>query len=98
MDTDKKTVRQRTKALWILCVLFGAGVLVFARWFGGVIPTTTCSGPLPAAVSALMAYQLSRTPADSEAVFGRADDPCRIRGRRAQAPGGIQGLISGTYV
>jgi hypothetical protein len=28
-------------------------------------------------VSALLAYQLSRTPADIEAVFGAAGDPCR---------------------
>jgi hypothetical protein len=42
-----------------------------------VIPTRTCSGMLPQGVSALLVYQLSRTPADIEAVFGAAGDPCR---------------------
>jgi hypothetical protein len=66
-----------SRRLWILCVLCGAGVLAFASWFGGVIPTKTCTGPLPAGVSALVVYQLARTPAEIEAVFGAADDPCR---------------------
>jgi hypothetical protein len=67
----------RSRLFWRLCVLCGAGVIAFAVWFGGVIPTRTCSGPLPAGVSALLVYQLSRTPADIEGVFGRAGDPCR---------------------
>ncbi len=67
----------RSRRHWILCVLFGVGVIAFVVWFGGVIPTTTCSGALPAGGSALLAYQLSRTPADIEAVFGIAGDPCR---------------------
>ena len=58
-------------------MLFGAGVIAFVVWFGGVIPTRTCSGALPAGVSALLVYQLARTPADIEAVFGPAGDPCR---------------------
>jgi hypothetical protein len=67
----------RSTWLWTLCVLFGVGVIAFAVWFGGVIPTRTCTGTLPAGVSALLAYQLSRTPADIEAVFGPAGEPCR---------------------
>lgn len=67
----------RSRLFWILCVLFGAGVLGFVAWFGGVIPTRTCSGMLPQGVSALLVYQLSRTPADIEAVFGAAGEPCR---------------------
>jgi hypothetical protein len=46
-------------------------------WFSGVIPTRTCSGALPAGVSALLVYQLALTPADIEAVFGPAGEPCR---------------------
>ncbi|MBI4518973.1 MAG: hypothetical protein HY699_24545 [Deltaproteobacteria bacterium] len=58
-------------------MLFGAGVVGFVMWFGSVIPNRTCTGPLPPGVSALLAYQLSRTPADIEAVFGTPADPCR---------------------
>ena len=68
---------ERARLFWILCLFFGAGVIAFAVWFSGVIPTRTCSGPLPAGVSALLAYQLSLTAADIEAVFGPAGDPCR---------------------
>jgi len=67
----------RSRRLWILCVFFGVGVIAFGVWFGGVIPNRTCSGALPAGVSALLTYQLARTPADIEAVFGTAGDPCR---------------------
>lgn len=67
----------RSRWFWMLCVLFGMGVIAFAVWFSGIIPAQTCTGPLPAGVSSLLAYQLSRTPADIEAVFGAADDPCR---------------------
>jgi hypothetical protein len=66
--------KDRSRRLWML---FGGGVIAFAVWFGGVIPATTCSGARPAGGSALLAYQLSRTPADIEAVFGGAGDPCR---------------------
>ena len=67
----------RSRRLWILCGLFGVGVILFVVWFGGVIPNRTCSGALPAGVSALLVYQLACTPADIEAVFGAAGDPCR---------------------
>ncbi len=67
----------RSRLFWILCTLFGAGVLGFVAWFGGVIPTRTCSGTLPPGVSALLVYQLARTPADIEVVFGPAGSPCR---------------------
>ena len=63
--------------MWRLCVLFGTGVIAFGIWFGGVIPARTCTGSLPPGVSALLAFQLSRTPADIEAVFGQAGDKCR---------------------
>jgi hypothetical protein len=67
----------RSRPFWMLCLLCGAGVIAFVVWFGGVVPTRTCSGPLPAGVSALLAFQLARTPAEIEAVFGPAEDPCR---------------------
>lgn len=67
----------RARPWWVLCVLCGAGVIAFVVWFGGVIPTRTCTGALPQGVSALLAYQLARSPADIEAVFGPPNDPCR---------------------
>ena len=67
----------RARPVWRLCVLFGAGVVGFVVWFGGVIPTRTCSGPLSPGVSPLLAFQLARTAADIEAVFGQAGDSCR---------------------
>jgi len=67
----------RSRPLWLLCVLFGAGVIAFAIWFGGVIPAKTCTGPLPRGVSALLAYQMARTPSEVEAVFGPTGNPCR---------------------
>jgi len=62
---------------WVLCVLCGVGVIAFGVWFAGVLPAETCTGPLPAGVSSLLAYQFARTPADIEAVFGAAGTPCR---------------------
>jgi len=69
--------RDRSRPLWWLCVLFGAAVIAFGVWFGGVIPTRTCSGPVPPGVSALLVFQLARTPAEIEAVFGQLGNPCR---------------------
>jgi hypothetical protein len=65
------------RPFWMLCLLFGAGVIAFVVWFGGVIPTRTCSGPLPAGVSALLEFQLARTAAEIATVFGPVGDPCR---------------------
>jgi hypothetical protein len=61
----------------MLCVLFAAGVIGFAVWFGGAIPAAICGEPLPAGVSSLLAFQLARTPADIEQIFGAAGSPCR---------------------
>jgi hypothetical protein len=68
---------KRTRGIWILCVIFGAGVLVLTAWFAAVIPSQTCSGGQPKGTSALLAFQLSRTAADIEAVFGPEGNPCR---------------------
>jgi hypothetical protein len=66
-----------TRRAWILCVIFGVGVLALLAWFAAVIPSQTCSGGQPKGTSALLAYQLSRTAADIEAVFGQEGNPCR---------------------
>jgi hypothetical protein len=68
---------KRSRRFWVLCVLCGAGVIAFVVWFESVIPTRTCTGALPQGVSALLAYQLARSPADIEAVFGPPNEPCR---------------------
>jgi len=62
---------------WILCVVFGAGVLSLLAWFTAVIPSQTCGGPQVKGTSAFLAYQLSRTAADIEGVFGQEGNPCR---------------------
>jgi hypothetical protein len=79
MAAPTRMVEKRSRPFWVLCIAFGAGVIAFVVWFAGVIPTRTCTGPLPGGVSALLAFQLARTPADIETVFGPPDDPCRAR-------------------
>ena len=59
-----------------LCVALGVGVFALSAWFATVVPRQTCSGQ-PQGTSALLAYQLARTTADIEAVFGQPGDPCR---------------------
>jgi hypothetical protein len=71
MSTD------RTRRAWLLCVVFGVAVATFLAWFAAVIPTQTCTGRQPRGTSAFLAYQLARTTADVEAVFGPEGDPCR---------------------
>jgi len=46
-------------------------------WFAAIVPSHTCSGRLPRGSSPFLAYQLARTTADIEAIFGQQDDPCR---------------------
>ncbi len=67
----------RTRRAWLLCVVFGVGVAALLAWFTTVVPTQTCTGRQPRGTSAFLAYQLARTTADIEAVFGQQDDPCR---------------------
>jgi len=67
----------RTRRAWLLCVVFGVAVAAVFAWFAAVIPTQTCSGRQPRGTSAFLAYQLARTTADIEAVFGPEGDPCR---------------------
>lgn len=63
--------------LWALATLFGLATLGFVVWFTRNVPTASCTGALPPGVTALGAYQMARTPADIEAVFGPPGDPCR---------------------
>ena len=65
------------RPLWTLAALFGLGTFAFGVWFTRNVPTTSCTGLLPPGVTALGAYQMARTPAEIEAVFGPAGDPCR---------------------
>src|SRR5262245_39020781 len=67
----------RTRVAWLLCLVFGVGVAAIFAWFAAVIPTQTCTGRQPRGTSAFLAYQLARTAADVEAVFGPEGDPCR---------------------
>lgn len=67
----------RARLFWVLCVIAGVAVLGFVSWFARAIPAETCTGPPPAGVSSLMLFQLAKTPADLDVVFGPAADPCR---------------------
>jgi len=62
---------------WLLCVVLGLGVAALLVWFAAIVPSHTCSGRLPRGSSPFLAYQLARTTADIEAIFGQQDDPCR---------------------
>jgi hypothetical protein len=61
----------------VLCALAGLATIGFVVWFTRTVPVIGCSGPLPPGVTSLQAYQLARTPADIEVVFGRDGDSCR---------------------
>lgn len=65
------------RLFWILCFVFGVGVMGLAAWFAGTTPSQACSGQLAPGTSPFLAFQLARTIDDIEAVFGRAGDPCR---------------------
>jgi len=67
----------RSRGAWLLCVLLGVGVVALLVWFAAIVPSQTCSRQQPRGGSAFLAYQLARTTADIEAVFGQQDDPCR---------------------
>jgi len=67
----------RMRRAWLLCVVFGVAVAAVFAWFAAVIPTQTCTGRQPRGTSAFLAYQLARTTADVEAIFGPEGDPCR---------------------
>jgi hypothetical protein len=63
------------RTCWALCVVLGAGVVVVVIWLAGIVPPQTCGGE----TFPFFAYQLSRTTADIEAVFGQENDACRAR-------------------
>lgn len=67
----------RARPWWILCALLGLATIGFGFWFSGAIPETGCLIPARPGVTSLLSYQMARTPAEIEAVFGRDGDPCR---------------------
>jgi hypothetical protein len=67
------------RGYWVLCVICGAGVIALVIWLASVVPAEPCSGNRPWGISPFLAFQLSRTSADIEAVFGHEGDPCRER-------------------
>src|SRR5262249_22611001 len=48
-------------------------------WLAAITPRQTCSGPQSWGIPPFLAYQLSRSTADIEAVFGETGDPCRAK-------------------
>jgi hypothetical protein len=70
-------VQSSPRSLWALTVVFGLATMVLGGWFSRVVPATGCAMPPQRGVTALLAFQMARTPADMEAVFGRESDPCR---------------------
>ena len=71
------TSHTRARPWWLAAALFGLATLAFGAWFSGIIPANGCLLPPRSGVSALLAYQMARTPADVEAVFGKEGDVCR---------------------
>jgi hypothetical protein len=65
------------RLFWILCFVFGVGVMGLAAWFAGTTPARLAAGSWRPGTSPFLAFQLARTIDDIEAVFGRAGDPCR---------------------
>jgi len=65
------------RALWALTVIFALATMALGSWFSRVVPPNGCAMPPQRGVTALLAFQMARTPADMEAVFGREGDPCR---------------------
>ncbi len=84
-------IDESSRRLWMLCVLFGAAVIGFAVWFAGAIPLETCSGPLPAGVSSLLALAAVCFCA-GVAMLRRRNLLGRIGGAACIA-GGIMGVI-----
>jgi len=70
-------VQSSPRSLWALTVVFAFATMLLGSWFSRVVPATGCSMPPQRGVTALLAFQMARTPDDMEAVFGREGDPCR---------------------
>lgn len=70
-------VQSSPRSLWALTLVFALATMLLGSWFSRVVPATGCSMPPQRGVTALLAFQMARTPADMEAVFGREGDPCR---------------------
>jgi len=65
------------RLFWVLCFVFGVGVMGLVGWFAAITPSQACRGQLAPGTSPFLAFQLARTTDDIEAVFGREGDPCR---------------------
>src|SRR5262245_21448043 len=63
----------------VLCVVFGASAIALLAWLASATPRQACGGMQSWATPPFLAYQLSRTHADIEALFGHEGDPCRTR-------------------
>src|SRR5262245_3107737 len=70
-------VQSSPRSLWAPTVIFALATMVLGSWFSRVVPPNGCAMPPQRGVTALLAFQMARTPADMEAVFGREGDPCR---------------------
>jgi len=64
---------------WVLSVVFGMAAVALVAWLAAVMPRQNCSGAQLWWNPPLLAFQLSRSTGDIEAVFGQADDICRAR-------------------
>jgi hypothetical protein len=65
------------RLFWVLCFVFGVGVIGLVGWFTGITPSQACSGQQTPWTPPFLAFQLAHTTNDIEAVFGRDGDPCR---------------------
>src|SRR5262249_53357130 len=70
-------VQSSPRSLWALTVVLAFATMFLGSWFSRLLPATCCSMPPQRGVTALLAFQMARTPDDMEAVFGREGDPCR---------------------
>ena len=64
---------------WVLSVVFGVAAIALVAWLAAVTPRQMCSGLQLWWNPPFLAFQLSRSTGDIEAVFGQADDACRAR-------------------
>lgn len=69
--------RGSARLFWLLCVVFGLGVIGLVAWFAAVAPGQACRGQLATGSSPILAFELARTTDDIEAIFGGEGDPCR---------------------
>jgi len=64
---------------WVLSVVFGVAAVALVAWLAAVTPRQPCRGAQLWWNPPFLAFQLSRSTGEIEAVFGQADDACRTR-------------------